>query len=161
MGNGRADSTAAIANAICVLRLEAAPCTSPPGTTWSAVWHRLGDRNPRRPRTHDRRRRAGLVTITNTNASGGLLSIRADHTVVENLTLDAQSANSRQALGVVANYVTVQYCRILGGSQFFAIYYAGPATPSAPAYNSGNLLGNSVNDLTTTTASRGRSSSTA
>ena len=95
---------------------------------------------------------AGLVTITNTNASGGLLSIRADHTVVENLTLDAQSANSRQALGVIANYVTVQFCRILGGSQFFAIYYAGPAgaTPSAPAYNSGNrLLGDSVNDLTT------------
>jgi len=36
----------------------------------------------------------GNVTITNTNATGGLLSIQIDHTVVEGLTLDAQTANT-------------------------------------------------------------------
>lgn len=89
------------------------------------------------------------VTLTDTNPRSALLSIQVDHTVVQDITLDTQSTNARQALGVVANYVVVQRCRILGGSQFFAVYLAGPsgASPSAPRYNVGNqLLDSIVND---------------
>ena len=87
-----------------------------------------------------------LVRLTNRNSGGGLLSIRIDGTVVRDLTVDAASFNTRQALGVVANDVTVENCRILGGRQFFAIYYAGPAgaTPSAPIYNTRNRLLNDI-----------------
>jgi Pectate lyase superfamily protein len=153
VGNGRADSTAAIAKAISAAEARGGTVYFPPGhymVGGSGIGSGIEVRAGRALTIAGAG--AGRVTITNTNASGGLLSIRADHTVVEDLTLDAQSANSRQALGVVANNVTVQFCRILGGSQFFAIYYAGPAgaTPSAPTYNSGNrLLSDSVNDLTT------------
>lgn len=151
VGNGRTDSTNAIAKAASVAGARGGTLYFPPGHylvggsgLGSGVEIRGGH-----PLTI-----AGAgssrVTLTNTNAAGGLLSIRVDHTVVQGLTLDAQSSNTRQALGVVANNVTVQFCRILGGRQFFAIYYAGPAgaTPSAPTYNSGNrLLNDYVSDL--------------
>jgi len=151
VGNGHTDSTNAIAKAVTVAGARGGTLYFPPGHylvggsgLGSGIEIRVGQ-----PLTI-----AGagssLVTITNTNPTGGLLSVRVDHTVVEGLTLDAQSSNTRQALGVLANDVTVQYCRILGGRQFFAIYYAGPsgATPAAPLYNSGNrLLNDYVSDL--------------
>ena len=128
VGNGRTDSTIAIGRAVVrAPKPEAVPCTSRPDTTWSAepgIGSGIEIRGGH-PLTIAGAGR-DLVTLTNTNASGGLLSIRVDHTVVEGLTLDAQTSNTRQALGVGANNVTVQNCRILGGRQFFAIYYAGP-----------------------------------
>jgi hypothetical protein len=151
VGNGRTDSTIAIGKATSVAEARGGTLYFPPGHyvvggsgIGSAIEVRGGH-----PLTIAGAGR-DLVILTNTNASGGLLSIRVDHTIVEDLTLDAQSANTRQALGVVANSVTVQNCRILGGRQFFAIYYAGPAaaSSSAPIYNTGNrLLNDIVSDL--------------
>jgi hypothetical protein len=153
VGDGRTNSTNAIAKAATVAGARGGTLYFPPGHylvggsgLGSGIEIRSG-----RPLTIAGAG-SGLVTITNTNATGGLLSIHVDHTVVENLTLDARSSNTRQALGVVANDVTVQFCHILGGRQFFAIYYAGPpgATPTAPLYNSGNrLLNDYVSDLVT------------
>ena len=89
----------------------------------------------------------GSVTLTSTNSLGPLLSIHNDHTVVQDLTLDTQSTNAGYDLYLVANYVTIQRCHILGGSHFFAIYAAGDA-----GGNSGNvgnrLLNDVVNDWT-------------
>ena len=151
LGNDHTDSTSAIAKAVAAAGARGGTLYFPPGhylVGGSGLGSGIEIRGGQ-PLTIAGAG-SGLVTLTNTNAAGGLLSIRVDHTVVEGLTLDAQSLNTRQALGVVANDVTVQFCRILGGRQFFAIYYAGPAgaTPSAPMYNSGNrLLNNSVSDL--------------
>ncbi len=151
IGNGRTDSTVAIANAALAAEARGGTLYFPPGHYMlggSGIGSAMEIRGGR-PITVAGAGR-DLVTLTNTNASGGLLSIRVDHTIVQGLTLDAQSFNSRQALGALANDVTVQNCRILGGRQFFAIYYAGPAlaTPAAPTYNSGNrLLNDIVGDL--------------
>ena len=153
VGDGRSNSTNAIARAASAAGARGGTLYFPPGhylVGGSGIGSGIEIRSGR-PITIAGAG-SGLVTITNTNATGGLLSIHVDHTVVENLTLDARSSNTRQALGVVANDVTVQFCHILGGRQFFAIYYAGPpgATPSAPLYNSGNrLLNDYVSDLVT------------
>ncbi len=146
VGNGHSDSTVAIAKALAFASARGGTLYFPAGHyvvrgagIGSAIEVHSG-----RALTIDGAGR-DLVTITNTNTSGGLLSIKIDHTVVENLTLDAQTANTRQALGVVANDVVVEGCRILGGRQFFAIYYAGPGgSSSAPTYNTGNQL---INDI--------------
>ena len=146
VGNGHTDSTTAIAKALAFASARGGTLYFPAGHylvrgagIGSAIEVHSG-----RALTIDGAGR-DLVTVTNTNASGGLLSIQVDHTVVENLTLDAQTANTRQALGVVANDVIVESCRILGGRQFFAIYYAGPGgSSSAPTYNTGNQLINDV-----------------
>lgn len=151
VGNGRTDSTAAIAKATLVAEAKGGTLFFPTGhymVRGSGIGSAIAIREGR-PITIAGPS-SGLVTLTNTNATGGLLSIRVDHTVVEDLTLDAQSYNTRQALGAVANDITVENCRILGGRQFFAIYYAGPAgaAPSAPAFNTGNrLLNDVVSDL--------------
>ncbi|HEY6470829.1 MAG TPA: glycosyl hydrolase family 28-related protein [Candidatus Dormibacteraeota bacterium] len=151
VGDGRTDSTNAIAKALSVAEARGGTLYFPPGhyrVGGSGLGSGIAVRNGR-PLTIAGAG-SGLVTITNTNPTGGLLSVRVDHTIVEGLTLDAQSANTRQALGVTANDVTVQFCRILGGRQFFAIYFAGPAgaTTTAPVYNSGNrLLNDYVDDL--------------
>jgi hypothetical protein len=90
---------------------------------------------------------AGLVTLTETNPSGALMSVKVDHTIVQDLTLDSQTHNARQALGIGGNYVTIQRCTILGGTQFFAIYATGGGTPSAPQYHTGNqMLNLTIND---------------
>jgi Pectate lyase superfamily protein len=151
LSNGRSDSTNAIARAASIAGLRGGTLYFPPGH-YLVGGSGLGSGIEIRSGHPLTIAGAGsnLVTITNTNSAGGLLSIRVDHTVVQGLTLDAQSANTRQALGVTANDVSVQFCRILGGRQFFAIYYPGPAgaTPSAPTYNSGNrLLNDFVSDL--------------
>jgi len=147
IGNGRTDDTAAIGKAMLMAEARGGTLYFPPGHYMvggsgigSAIEIRGGHAVTIAGAGRD------LVTLTNTNAAGGLLSIRVDHTVVEGVTLDARSFNSRQALGAQANYVTVQNARILGGSQFFAIYYAGPAaaTPAAPTYNTGNRLLNDI-----------------
>ena len=151
VGNGHSDSTAAVARATSIAESRGGTLYFPTG---HYLLHGSGIGSAIEIRGGHPLTIAGpasaLVTLTNTNVSGGLLSIRVDHTVVEDLTLDAQSSNTRQALGAVANDVTVENCRILGGRQFFAIYYAGPAgaSPSAPAYNTGNrLLNDAVSDL--------------
>lgn len=151
VGNGHADSTNAIAKAVAAAGARGGTLYFPPGhylVRGSGLGAGIEIRSGR-PLTI-----AGAgssrVTITNTNSTGGLLSIHVDHTVVQGLTLDAQTWNTRQALGVVANDVTVQFCHIIGGRQFFAIYYAGPpgATPMAPLYDTGNrLLNDYVSDL--------------
>jgi Pectate lyase superfamily protein len=147
VGNGHTDSTNAIANAVSVASARGGTLYFPPGhylVRGVGIGSGIEIHSGRALTIAGAGR--DLVTITNTNASGGLLSIQVDHTVVEGLTLDAQTANTRQALGVVANDVIVESCRILGGSQFFAIYYAGPqpATTSVPVYNTGNQLINDV-----------------
>jgi len=151
IGNGRTDNTVAIGKAMLMAEARGGTLYFPPGhymVGGSGIGSAIEIRGGRAVTIAGAGR--DLVTLTNTNPAGGLLSIRVDHTVVEGVTLDAQSFNSRQALGAQANYVTVQNARILGGSQFFAIYYAGPAaaTPAAPAYNTGNrLLNDTVSDL--------------
>jgi hypothetical protein len=151
VGNGHTDSTNAIAKAVAAAGARGGTLYFPPGHYFvggSGLGAGIEIRSGR-PLTIAGAG-SGLVTITNTNSTGGLLSIHVDHTVVQGLTLDAQTSNTRQALGVVANDVTVQFCHILGGRQFFAIYYAGPpgATPMAPLYDTGNrLLNDYVSDL--------------
>ena len=150
-GNGHTDSTAAILRAASIAEARGGTLYFPPGhymVAGSGIGSGIEIRGGR-PLTIAGAGR-DLVTLTNRNSGGGLLSIRVDGTVVRDLTLDAASFNTRQALGAVANDVTVENCRILGGRQFFAIYYAGPAgaTPSAPIYNTGNrLLNDIVSDL--------------
>jgi hypothetical protein len=79
-------------------------------------------------------------------ANKGLLGVHIDHTVVEDLTLDTQTFGGGAALFVQANDTSLLNTTILGGSGHFAIYYAGPkgAKPSAPAYNTGNVVNNLV-----------------
>lgn len=74
-----------------------------------------------------------------------LLGVHVDGSTVEGLTLDTKSNNGGVAIFVQANHTNLMHARVLGGSQHFAIYYAGPkgAKPLAPRYN----VGNSVNDL--------------
>ena len=75
-------------------------------------------------------------------ANKGLLGVHIDHTIVENLTLDTQTNGGGAALFVQANDTSLLSTRVLGGPNHFAIYYAGPkgAKPSAPAYNTGNVV---------------------
>lgn len=81
-------------------------------------------------------------------ANKGLLGVHVDHSIIEDLTLDTQAFDGGAALFVQANDTSLLRTAILGGPNHFAIYYAGPkgAKPSAPLYNSGNV----VNDLNLT-----------
>jgi hypothetical protein len=75
----------------------------------------------------------------------GLLGLHVDGSVIEDITLDTQTHGGAAALFVQANHTSLLHARVLGGSQSFAIYYAGPkgAKPLAAQYNTGNV----VNDL--------------
>jgi hypothetical protein len=59
-------------------------------------------------------------------ANKGLLGVQADHSVVEDLTLDTQTFGGGAALFVRANDTSLLSTAILGGPNHFAIYYAGP-----------------------------------
>ena len=150
IGDGHTDSEAAVVSAVTAA--EAAG-----GTLYFPAGHYMlnGPKTGAAVKIHSGKpltvagAGAGLVTLTETNPLGMLLSVSVDHTVVQDLTLDTQSTNARQALGVGGNYITVQRCTILGGSQFFAIYAAGPSTASlsAPTYDVGNqLLNDTINE---------------
>lgn len=79
-------------------------------------------------------------------ANKGLLGVHIDHTVVEDLTLDTRTNGGGAALFVQANDTSLLNATVLGGASHFAIYYAGPkgAKPSAPLYNTGNVVNNLV-----------------
>ena len=79
-------------------------------------------------------------------ANKGLLGVHVDHTVVEDLTLDTQTNDGGAALFVQANNTSLLNTSVLGGPNHFAIYYAGPkgAKPSAPLYNTGNIVDNLI-----------------
>jgi hypothetical protein len=81
-----------------------------------------------------------LTTLIQGSADKNLVNVRVDGTVVEDITLDAQTHEGAAAIVVVANHTTLEHTRVLGGSHHFAIYYAGPqgASPGAPVYNVGN-----------------------
>lgn len=75
----------------------------------------------------------------------GLLGVRSDKSVVEDITLDTKTHDGGPAIYVQANHTRLLRARVLGGTRHFALYYAGPhgATPTQPTYN----VGNAVSDL--------------
>jgi len=79
-------------------------------------------------------------------ANKGLLGVHIDHSVIEDLTLDTQTYGGGAALFVQANDTSLLNVSVLGGPNHFAIYYAGPkgAKPSAPLYNTGNVVSNLI-----------------
>ena len=142
-GDGRTDSEQAVVNAIAVAQARGGTLFFPAG---HYMLYGPGIGAAVRIQTGLPLTVAGagasLTTLTETNPKGALLSAQVDHTVVQDLTLDTQSVNARQVVNLGANYVTVQRCRILGGSQIFAIYATGqPGTSAAaPLYRVGNQL---------------------
>jgi Pectate lyase superfamily protein/IPT/TIG domain len=64
--------------------------------------------------------------LIETTPNRDLVSIKCDHTVIQDLTLDTQTYNGGHPLGDGANYTTVQRMQILDGSNTFGIYFPGP-----------------------------------
>lgn len=85
-------------------------------------------------------------TLIETDPSSDLLGIKVDGTVVQDLGLDTRTYGAGHCIGVVANNTTVQRVHIMSGTRTFALYYAGPpgARPTAPSYNTGNQVLDSV-----------------
>jgi Pectate lyase superfamily protein len=85
------------------------------------------------------------TTLIQASSDKNLVNVRVDGSVVEDITLDAQTHNGAAAIVVVANHTSLLRARVLGGDKHFAIYYAGPpgASADSPSYN----VGNRVNDL--------------
>jgi hypothetical protein len=80
--------------------------------------------------------------------NGDFFRIHRDGVVVQDLTLDGQTHDSRAALVVVANHTTLRRGHVLCGDRAFCLYYAGPsgATPLNPQYNVGNQVLETVID---------------
>ena len=87
---------------------------------------------------------AGSTIVTGLTASAPVLAIRQDYTVVQDLTLDAQSHSLGDFVYLIANHATLQRSRLLGGPNFFDIYAAGDAGGG----DGNQLLNDTVNDLT-------------
>jgi hypothetical protein len=76
-------------------------------------------------------------------AAKGLLSVKADHSIVQDLTLDAHAHDGGSAFGTGSSYVTLRRCKALGGTQVWAVRFAGGhgvAKPTAPSYERGNVV---------------------
>ena len=72
--------------------------------------------------------------------SGGSPTDTADHTIVQDMTLDSQTHNGQAAVVITANYTRLLRCTVQSGSNIFGIYYPG---------GNGSTLqyGNVVDDL--------------
>jgi hypothetical protein len=75
-----------------------------------------------------------------------LLSVKADHTVVQDLTFNTQTFDGGHGIGDGGNYTTVQRVAVLSGTLTFGIYYPGPN--GAHPGNSMWDFGNTINDVT-------------
>lgn len=82
------------------------------------------------------------TTLVESVGNKGLLSVRVDRTVVEDLTLDTQTHDGGAAIFVQANHTALLRTQVRGGGRHFALYYAGPkgAKPLAASYNTGNIV---------------------
>jgi hypothetical protein len=72
-----------------------------------------------------------------------LLSVKADGSTVENLSLDTHTNNAGAAFETTANNVTLQHCRATGSTTIWAVRFAGgggTARPTAPTYATGNTV---------------------
>lgn len=90
------------------------------------------------------------TSLVEGRAAKGLLGLHIDGSTIEDITLDTQTNSGAAALFVQANHTSLLNTRVLGGSQSFAIYYAGPkgAKPLAAQYNTGNVVNNlDLNEL--------------
>jgi hypothetical protein len=91
---------------------------------------------------------ASSVLVAKSSHSG-LLMVRADHVVVENMTFDSSSvSNGIGVVGVSGSYTTMTNCRVLGGpGTSWPLRFAGgkgKATPTIPTYATGNAISNIV-----------------
>jgi hypothetical protein len=74
-----------------------------------------------------------------------LLSVKADHTVVQDLTFNTQTNDGGHGIGVGANDTLVQRVAVYSGTLTFGIYYPGP--PKAHPGNGLHSEGNVLNDI--------------
>lgn len=111
----------------------------PPGSGGAAYTHAAG--NPLKIKGVNRWSSSVILA----NPSMDLLALNVDGDSVENVTLDTKTHNCQAALVVVADHTRLRHAQIVGGSNIFAVFYAGPSTASQanPIYN----IDNRVDDL--------------
>lgn len=153
-GNGTTDDTAAIQNAIDAAAKVGAGVWLPPGTYYldpggsggNALSHTSGSAIILAGSGRD------TTKLVLGNTSMNLLDITVDYDEVRGLTLDTQTNNGQSAIVVVANNTALRRATVLGGSNTFALYYAGPsgASQASPSYNTGNVIADCIiNDEST------------
>lgn len=76
-----------------------------------------------------------------------LLSVKADHSVVQDLSLDTHAYNAGSAFITSANFVTLQRARAVGDTTEWAVRFAGGQGTATPGNPSSYAVGNVVNDL--------------
>jgi hypothetical protein len=147
VGDGRTDSGPAVRQALTVADAVGGTLYFPTGHYLLSAPNSGGALSVTTSRLTIAGAGASASVITGLTGGAPVLAIRANHTTVQDLTLDAQSKDLGAALYLVANGATIQRCTLRGGSHFFGIYAAGDAT--SPLGNSGNrLLDDVVNDWT-------------
>lgn len=77
--------------------------------------------------TRIRGEQATAVRFVQTSDAHDLLVVRADDVTVSDLTLDTQAHGQAAFVEQSSDRVTLQDCVILGGSNIFTVYFAGPA----------------------------------
>jgi hypothetical protein len=144
-GDGTTDSAPGIQAAINVAQVSGGVVFLPPGHYFdragAIIWAKHG----------------GPVTIAGAGRDltfliqgpGGqdLLAVNADHSVVQDLSLDTHTYNGGTAFVTNANYVTLQRCRATGNNIHWAVRFAGGNGTATPANPSSYATGNVVNDL--------------
>lgn len=138
VGDGVHDDSQAIQAAINAAQIDGGVMWFPPGTYYvnptgtngSALEHNSG--NPIILSGSGR----DITKIVLGNPDMNLLDLSIDGDRVQDLTLDTQTSNGQSALVVVLNNGVFQRLKVLGGSNTFGIYFAGPAS----GYNIGNVV---------------------
>lgn len=80
------------------------------------------------------------------NGTGAATPGTADGLILSGIAFDTAAYNCQAALAVQANNCLLLDCEVEGGSNIYAIFFAGPqtATQAAPVYNTGNRIENLI-----------------
>ena len=145
IGDGRTNSAPGIQAAIDAAQAVGGMVFLPPGHYFDATGVVLLAKRGRAVTIAG----AGRDQTFLTQGPGGrdLLSVNADHSVVQDLSLDAHTYNGGSAFSTSASYVTLQRCRAVGDTVHWAVRFAGGSTARATPANPSYATGNVVNDL--------------
>jgi hypothetical protein len=72
-----------------------------------------------------------------------LISIKANHTITQDLTFDTATNDGGHAWGSSADFTTLRRCRVVGGTNQYAARFTNSgagATPEKPTYRIGNVV---------------------